>query len=316
MVEHPDMSGNSKKDGHREGITAASVELTAVVVAVTEDRPRVLVVDSQPPALPAGLFDADRDPTLELALRRVASQRSGLDLGYVDQLYTLGDLGRGPRPDRRLISVAYLALAHETDPAPGAAWADWYTFLPWEDFRAGRPEVLGASIIPALRTWADNASDPAMSRERSAILFGLGGSQWDVERALERYELLFEVGWVQEAGGSPDAGAAMALDHRRILSQALGRLRGKLRYRPVVFELLPDTFTLRELQLVVEALSGVRLHTQNFRRLVDRSGLVEPTGDTDSSARGRPAAVFRFRREVLRERPAPGVGLPGTKTAG
>ena len=74
----------------------------------------------------------------------------------------------------------------------------------------------------------------------------------------------------------------MALDHRRILATALGRVRGKLKYRPVVFELLPPTFTLSRLQRVVEALAGVRLHKQNFRRLVERGGLVEGTGGSSS----------------------------------
>jgi hypothetical protein len=58
----------------------------------------------------------------------------------------------------------------------------------------------------------------------------------------------------------------------------------------------------------VEALAGLRLHTQNFRRLVDRGGLVEKTGRIDTHTGGRPAELFRFRREVLRERRAPGVG--------
>jgi hypothetical protein len=105
----------------------------------------------------------------------------------------------------------------------------------------------------------------------------------------------------------------MALDHRRILATALGRIRGKLKYRPVVFELLPSAFTLFQLQQVVEALAGVRLHKQNLRRLVETGGLVEGTGKFDSRTGGRPAELFRFRRNVLRERPAPGVGLPGIR---
>ena len=105
----------------------------------------------------------------------------------------------------------------------------------------------------------------------------------------------------------------MLLDHRRILATALGRLRGKIRYRPVVFELLPPTFTLLQLQRTVEALAGVRLHKGNFRRLVEKGGMVEGTGRHDTTTGGRPAEIFRFRREVLRERPAPGVGLPGLR---
>ena len=108
----------------------------------------------------------------------------------------------------------------------------------------------------------------------------------------------------------------MALDNRRILATALGRVRGKLKYRPVVFELLPATFTLLHLQRVVEALSGVRLHKQNFRRLVINGGVVEPTGHQSTPARGRPAELFRFRREVLRERTASGIGLPAVRPNG
>ena len=102
----------------------------------------------------------------------------------------------------------------------------------------------------------------------------------------------------------------MALDHRRILATALGRLRGKLKYRPLVFELLSETFTLFQLQRTVESLVGVRLHKQNFRRLVERGALVEGTGQFETATGGRPAELFRFRREVLHERLAPGVGLP------
>jgi hypothetical protein len=146
-------------------------------------------------------------------------------------------------------------------------------------------------------------------------------------RVLERYELLYEAGLVQEAllekqvagrkpaattagGEAAEVGEAMALDHRRLAATALGRLRGKLKYRPVVFELLPASFTLLRLQRVVEALGGVPLHKQNFRRLVETGGLVEGTGLFEMRAKGRPAELFRFRREVLRERRAPGVAMP------
>jgi hypothetical protein len=104
-------------------------------------------------------------------------------------------------------------------------------------------------------------------------------------------------------------GMPLALDHRRIAAAALERLRGKLAYRPVVFEVLPETFTLSRLQQVVEALAGQVLHKQNFRRLVASANLVEPTGEWDQRTGGRPAELYRFRREVSRERPAPGLGL-------
>ena len=105
----------------------------------------------------------------------------------------------------------------------------------------------------------------------------------------------------------------MHMDHRRILATAISRLRGKLKYRPVVFELMPDSFTLTQLQACVEAISGRHLHKQNFRRLVENGHLVEPTGATSMVTGGRPAALFRFRRSVLAERPAPGLRLGGKK---
>src|SRR5205823_8858603 len=107
------------------------------------------------------------------------------------------------------------------------------------------------------------------------------------------------------AGDRLGTGVAMALDHRRILATALGRLRGKIKYRPVVFELMLPSFTLLQLQRTVEALSGVRLHKQNFRRLVEQQGLVEETGENSAATGGRPAALVRFRREGLVARSAP-----------
>jgi hypothetical protein len=105
----------------------------------------------------------------------------------------------------------------------------------------------------------------------------------------------------------------MVFDHRRILATAMGRLRAKMKYRPVVFELMPPEFTLLQLQRTVEALSGIRLHKQNFRRLVETQGLVEGTGRLSRKSAGRPAEQFRFRRDVIRERPAPGVRLSPTR---
>jgi hypothetical protein len=101
----------------------------------------------------------------------------------------------------------------------------------------------------------------------------------------------------------------MALDHRRILATAIGRVRGALGYRPVVFELLPPSFTLFRLQRTVEALGGVRVHKGNFRRLVVGAKLVEPTGESTREGAGRPASLYRFRREVVAERNILGLSI-------
>src|SRR6185437_6842737 len=178
---------------------------------------------------------------------------------------------------------------------------------------------------PELNRWAGQSEGPEIARalprkDRVRLYFGTEGMHWDEERVLDRYELLYEAGLVEEArrDGRPAAasrkalptlGVSMRFDHRRILATAIARLRAKLKYRPVVCELMPAAFTLTELQRTVEAISGRLLHKQNFRRLVENAALVEPTGDVLTSTGGRPAARFRFRREVMQERPAPGLRL-------
>ncbi|MEZ5443346.1 MAG: hypothetical protein R3F15_17880 [Lysobacterales bacterium] len=292
--------------------------LDAVIVAVTNDEPRVLTVPGPQgrAALPSGPLDRVEHPTLERGIRAWVSAQTQLHLGYVEQLYTFGDRNRalsGTGADVRVVSTAYLALVREQHTASelGAQWRPWYAHLPWEDWRKGRPVLIDQALAPALRAWAGR---DRVRAERLTLCFGDDGAPWDPERCLERYELLWEAGLVDEAGSgnatAPGTGRPMAFDHRRMLATALGRLRGKLKYRPVVFELLPEFFTLSQLQRVVEALAGNRLHTQNFRRLVEQGGLVERSGGQDHGTGGRPAALFRFRREVLRERPAPGVHLP------
>jgi hypothetical protein len=84
----------------------------------------------------------------------------------------------------------------------------------------------------------------------------------------------------------------MIADHRRILATAIARLRSKIKYRPVVFELMPPLFTLLQLQRTVEALSGRLINKPNFRRLIEQQELVEKTGETTTETGGRPAALL------------------------
>jgi hypothetical protein len=214
--------------------------------------------------------------------------------------------------------------------AAGAGFEPWYRFFPWEDWREQRPDILDQIILPLLDDWAGRSNKPEPGRalgrrERVRLCFaeGLGprpGRTWDEEKVLDRYELLYEAGLVVEARRDgraaalarrpfPTLGEPMRFDHRRILATAIARLRAKLKYRPVIFELMAREFTLTELQRTVEAISGRRLHKQNFRRLVEAAALVEPTGETSTATGGRPAALFRFRGEVVQERPAPGLRL-------
>ncbi|MEO0983380.1 MAG: NAD regulator [Pseudomonadota bacterium] len=306
------------------------IGLSAVIVAADEERPRVLATRRETglAALPFGAFDPGKDRTFELALRGWVKAQTGFDLGYVEQLYTFGDRDRetpgatlaDAAEDARIISVGYLALApvaESIEAGFAAQWRGWYRYFPWEDHRGGRPSLIDDEIAPRLKTWAAG-SDSRIDRARLA--FGLDGRDWVEERALERYELLYEAGLLQECvrdAGLPaldfDLGEPMASDHRRILATAVGRLRGKIKYRPVVFELMGERFTLSALQRVVESVLGLTLHKQNFRRALDRTGLVDGTGQMEVGTGGRPAELYRFRREVLARKQALGVATPAAR---
>lgn len=296
---------------------ALHAELVAVLVAVSQGAPRVLTTQCGQ-ALPAGPFQMVHR-SLQAGLRAWVESQTQHSLGYVEQLYTFADRER--EEAAHVLSISYLGLTCEPEQSPQGAtsWQDWYSFFPWEDWRQGAPAVLQSCILPHLQAWVDEAQNQALRQTRQArvaINFGINGQAWNEELVLQRYELLFEAGLIEEAArrGLPMRGQvpgkAMAHDHRRILATGMARLRAKIKYRPVVFELMPPEFTLLQLQQTVEALAGRGLHKQNFRRLIEQQALVEETGQMTAGSAGRPAKLFRFRSDVLQERATAGTKLP------
>ncbi|MCH8135246.1 MAG: hypothetical protein IIB77_04625, partial [Proteobacteria bacterium] len=98
-------------------IVGTIINVTAVIVAVTNDVPRVLIIDQNAQlALPNGPFEPEHDAGLESCLRRWVAAQTGLDLYYVEQLYTFGNRYRDPGEisgGPRVVSVAYIALTRE-----------------------------------------------------------------------------------------------------------------------------------------------------------------------------------------------------------
>lgn len=306
-----------------QGIAA---DLVAVLVSVTSGEPRVLTIQDQR-ALPSGPFELAHR-SLQSGLRAWVERQTRLPLGYVEQLYTFADRDRAGATGQHVISISYLGLTRE-QPAFGeheARWRGWYDYFPWEDHRDGPPPLMEKALQPGLKAWASAASDRAAQRarrQRTAMLFGFEEHSWNEELVLQRYELLYEAKLIPEAtrGNSSAStstraalsnapGHPMILDHRRILATGIAKLRAKIKYHPVVFELMPDTFTLLQLQRCVEALAGRQVHKPNFRRLIEQQELVEETGETSQDTGGRPAKLFRFRRAVLAERAIAGTKLP------
>lgn len=310
-------SSGSKAPLTQTHAQALHAELVAVLAAVSNGNPRVLTTRCGQ-ALPAGPFQMVHR-SLQAGLRAWVERQTQHSLGYVEQLYTFADRER--QEAAHVLSISYLGLTCEPEQAPqgDTSWQDWYSYFPWEDARAGTPAVLEQHILPQLLTWvkeALNVHQRHSRKARVAINFGLDGQVWNEDLVLQRYELLFEAGLVEEAARLGVAvrghlpGRAMLHDHRRILATGMARLRAKIKYRPVVFELMPPEFTLLQLQQTVEALAGRGLHKQNFRRMMEQQDLLEETGQLTAGAAGRPAKLFRFRSDVQQERATAGSKLP------
>ncbi len=117
-----------------------------------------------------------------------------------------------------------------------------------------------------------------------------------------------EVLWEGESGGpvraqdSAGQSLPLAFDHADILGLVVQRLRGKLDYAPIGFELLPRQFTLRQLQEIHETILGRTLNKDSFRRRLLASGLIAPTGKLEQDVGHRPAELYRFQHQSKHKR--------------
>lgn len=266
------------------------IELVAALLRVRQGVPEVMTVQKGA-CLPAGPFEPAHR-SLQSGMRSWVERHTGVRLGHIEQLYTFGD---AVAPDRtRLLRISYMALTREHQTQEG--WESWYRYFPWEDRRdvSRDSERLLRHIVGRLVDWAGGC---VSRQERVARQFGLRIPHWENERVLDRYELMWEAGLLPEAphAATPlDVGASMYADHRRILATAIGRIRAKCRYTPALFRLVPEEFTLLNVQETLEAVSGQSLHKQNFRRLIHKQGLVVDIEKHAPKTSGRPARLFRL----------------------
>lgn len=247
--------------------------------------------------------------------RRTPSPRSGGSAE--DRFLSRYDASRFPRPsvavDVALVSAAdgalrSLVVRRGAHPARGR-WALPGGFVGIDEgLDAAAARVVAAKIglsgvfLEQLYTFGDPSRDPR-TRVISVAYYALvdaGRLEGTVRDDVARARIL--VPWEGETGGPVELAAEdgtplpLAFDHPDILGMAVKRLRGKLDYSPIGFQLLAPAFTLLELQRVHETVLGRPLNKDSFRRRMLASGQLEATGESQKDVDHRPAELYRFAR--------------------
>lgn len=272
---------------------------------------------------PSVAFDPEAHDCLDAGVRAWAAESTGLEVGRLEQVHTarrsgpagkFGDAGSA-------LSIGFLGLVppQQRTAISHGVWRNCLDFMPWEDRRRrgglSGHERAGQILLERLQA-STLAGEQVLERRSRRIraAFGLDGAPWDETSTLERCALVHGLppsgltagGEASAATAGFDPGGlgavAMVADHLQILAAAIGRLRSRLRVRPIAVDLVPPVFTLLDLQRSAEAILGPSLHKQNFRRYVEGAGVIEATGTMRQQTGGRPAQLFRFRREGSGER--------------
>jgi 8-oxo-dGTP diphosphatase len=157
-------------------------------------------------------------------------------------------------------------------------------------------------FLEQLYTFGDPRRDPRMRILSVAHMALVPREKFEDLKAEAGQVARVEVPWEAEAGGpvalldQDGKHLPLAFDHEEIIALAIKRLRGKLDYSPLAFQLLPQSFTLFQLQRIHEAVLGRVVNKDSFRRRMLATGLLEATGDVQEGVGHRPAGLYRFRK--------------------
>lgn len=225
-------------------------------------------------AIPGGFVDINED--MDNAVYRELKEETNIENVFMEQLYTWGNANRDPR--MRVISTSYLALVSKEglNPVAGddAEEVKWFTV---------KKEIIEVSEDEEVH---------------SLILTSDDGEVVIKNRVIETFKKNGVIK-TREAKVISKSNVKLAFDHSDIINLAIDRLRGKLEYTDIAFNLLPEYFTLTELQKVYEAILGKTLIASNFRRDIKHK-LIETDRISDQSPTGkkiafRPAKLFKYK---------------------
>lgn len=222
-------------------------------------------------ALPGGFVDMEE--SLDEAALRELKEETNIDNIYMEQLYTWGDIGRDPRT--RVIGCSYMALTDSSrlnikagDDADDAAW-----------FR------VSSSVVEQKRTVISKGYSV---QNLVRLLLQNGNEELD---AIVKVDMTYDGNAVRVVRELTES-RGIAFDHAKIIEYAVERLRNKIEYTDIVFNLMPENFTLTELQQVYEVILGRKLLKANFRRKI--SGMVLETGRYTKDVGHRPSKLYRY----------------------
>lgn len=218
-------------------------------------------------ALPGGFVSMDEN--LDAAAYRELAEETNVTNVYMEQLYTFGEVGRDKRT--RVISIAYMALTPRDNIRPIAG--DDAEDVAW--FSVEKRQV---------------------SDTRHEIV--ISSAELDL-RYVYTVDITFRKNGVVSVPipkiHATEENSRIAFDHIEMINTGIDRLRNKVEYMPIAFNLVPEKFTLNEIQKVYEVILGKKLVKQNFRKWVDK--FVEELDEKQEEVGHRPATLYRYREK-------------------
>mgnify|MGYP004495693861 FL=1 len=206
--------------------------------------------------LPGGFVKIDED--IEDAAKRILKEEANISDIYIEQLYTYGDPKRDPRT--RVISTSYMALIDKNKLKYDISKnASWFNVMVLED-----EKFIDVTL--------DNGNETIKYKIKKTLK----------EKTTDRFK--YEV--VQND--------KLAFDHALVITSGISRLKNKIEYTDIVFNMMPEYFTLGELQQVYEVILGKKLLDPAFRRII--ANKVEKTNKMKTGEGHRPSALFRYKK--------------------
>lgn len=207
--------------------------------------------------LPGGFLDP-KGETLDDCAKRVLKAETNLSNIYLEQLYTYSDIDRDPR--MRVVSTSYIALVDKNRLTDSInASASWFDIVLFEEDK-GKVDIV-----------LDNGSETISFSIKKTLK----------EKTTDRYKFTIS------------KNKDIAFDHPLVILAGLERLKNKVNYTDIVFNMMPEYFTLGELQQVYEVILNKKLLDPAFRRII--ANKVEKTEKVQTGGGHRPSYLFRYK---------------------